>query len=92
MSTGSPAKCTGMSALVRGVIAASDLVEVDVARLQVDVDEDRPRADAQITLAVATKLIAGVITSSPGPTPQARSAISSPSVAEVWVRTGRPPQ
>ena len=45
-----------------------------------------------MTLAVATKLIAGVMTSSPGPMPQASSAISMPAVAEVWLRTGRPPQ
>ena len=45
-----------------------------------------------ITLAVATKLSAGVMTSSPGPMPQASSAISSPAVAEVCVRTGRPPR
>src|SRR6516162_717892 len=45
-----------------------------------------------ITFAVATKLSAGVMTSSPGPMPQASSAISRPAVAEVWVRTGRPPR
>ena len=93
MSTGSPAKCTGISAFVRGVIAASALARSMFRVSEIDVDEHRPRAPTrQITLAVATKLIAGVITSSPGPTPHTRSAISSASVAEVIARTVRPPR
>ncbi len=42
-----------------------------------------------ITLAVAKKLCAGVITSSPGPTPMSSSATCIAAVAEVSVRTGR---
>ena len=39
------------------------------------------------TFALAAKLIAGTITSSPAPTPATSSAISSPAVAEVMTRT-----
>jgi hypothetical protein len=83
MSTGIPAKCTGMMARVRGVMASSTCAR---SRLR----ESRPtstntgRAPTRtITFAVATKLSAGVMTSAPGPIPQASSAISSPAVAEV---------
>src|SRR4051812_47261986 len=44
-----------------------------------------------MTLAVAKKLCDGVITSSPGPTPSISSASCMAPVAEVIVRTGRPP-
>ena len=64
-------------ARVRGVIAASMRVEVDVARARIDIDEHRPGADAQrSTLAVATQDSGVVMTSSPGPTPASASAIS----------------
>ena len=69
-----------------------DLVEVNIARIQSHIHEDRPRPVRVMTLAVATKLKAGVMTSSPAPIPQARSAISIPAVAEVCVRIGRPPR
>ena len=39
------------------------------------------------TFALAAKLIAGTMTSSPSPTPATSSAISSPAVAEVITRT-----
>ena len=42
------------------------------------------------TFALAAKLMAGTITSSPAPTPATSSAISSPAVAEVMTRTWRP--
>ena len=42
------------------------------------------------TFALAAKLIAGTMTSSPAPTPATSSAISSPAVAEVITRTWRP--
>jgi len=42
------------------------------------------------TFALAAKLIAGTITSSPSPMPAISSAISSPAVAEVMTRTWRP--
>ncbi len=92
MSTGRPAKCTGRIARVRGVIAASTWSR---SRLRESSPTSTNTGWAPIrtmTLAVATKLNAGVITSSPEPIPQASSAISSPAVAEVWVRTGRPPK
>ena len=41
MSAGCPAKCTGMIARVRGVIAALDGVRIHVERREVDVDEHR---------------------------------------------------
>ena len=46
---------------------------------------------ASTTLAGATQLNGLVITSSPGPTPATRNAISSAAVAELATRTGRPP-
>ena len=92
MSTGRPAKCTGMMARVRGVIAASTCSR-SMLRESRPTSTNTGRAPTRMmTFAVATKLSAGVITSSPGPMPQASSAISSPAVAEVWLRTGRPPQ
>ena len=45
-----------------------------------------------ITFAVAKKLCAGVITPSPGPTPSISSATCIAAVADVSVRTGRPPR
>jgi hypothetical protein len=92
MSTGSPAKCTGMMARVRGVMAASTASR-SMLRESSPTSTNTGRAPTRtITFAVATKLIAGVMTSSPAPIPQASSAISRPAVAEVWVRTGRPPR
>ena len=92
MSTGRPAKCTGMMARVRGVIAASTCSR-SMLRESSPTSTNTGRAPTRtMTFAVATKLSAGVMTSSPGPMPQASSAISSPAVAEVWLRTGRPPQ
>jgi hypothetical protein len=44
------------------------------------------------TLALAANVIAGTITSCPGPMPQACSATSSAPVADVKVRTMRPPR
>jgi hypothetical protein len=69
-----------------------NLVEINVARIRPTSTKTGRAPTRTMTLAVATKLRAGVITSSPGPIPQARSAISMPAVAEVWVLTGRPPR
>src|SRR6516165_4045642 len=92
MSTGSPAKCTGMIARVRLVMAASACSR-SILRESSPTSTNTGRAPTRtITFAVATKLSAGVMTSSPGPMPQASSAISRPAVAEVSVRTGRPPR
>ncbi len=41
MSAGCPAKCTGMMAFVRGVIARLDTRRVEVERVEVDVHEHR---------------------------------------------------
>ena len=43
MSAGCPAKCTGMIARVRGVIAASTAARIEVERVEVDVGEHRNR-------------------------------------------------
>ena len=92
MSTGRPAKCTGRMARVRGVIAATTWSR-SMLRESSPTSTNTGRAPTRtMTLAVATKLSAGVMTSSPLPMPQASSAISRPAVAEVWVRTGRPPK
>ena len=50
MSTGRPAKCTGMMARVRGVIAASTAVqiEVDAVRLNVHDHGGRPRVNDHV--------------------------------------------
>ena len=92
MSTASPAKCTGMIALVRGVIAASTWSRSRL-RLSSSTSTNTGRAPTRITtLALAAKVMAGTITSSPGPMPHACSATSSAPVAEVNVRTMRPPR
>ena len=81
-----------MIARVRGVIAASTWARSRL-RESSPTSTNTGRAPTRtMTFAVATKERAGVMTSSPLPIPQASSAISSPAVAEVWVRTGRPPR
>ena len=65
--------------------------EIDVARGEVHVDEDRGGAHRSITLPVTKKLCAGVMTSSPGPMPAMRNPTSIAAVADVSVRTSRPP-
>ncbi len=47
MSTGSPAKCTGMMARVLRRDGGRHLIEIDVAREQVDIDEHRLGAHAR---------------------------------------------
>ena len=47
---------------------------------------------SRTTLLVATQVSGVVITSSPGPTPAIRSAISIVQVPELNARTGRPPK
>ncbi len=75
MSAGWPYRCTGMIALVRGVIAASTAVGSIVKVLRVDVDEHRRRARcSRSPTTVATNVNGTVMTSSPGPTPAASSA------------------
>ncbi len=92
MSTGRPAKCTGMSALVRGVMAASAWAR-SMLRVARSTSTNTGLAPTRrMTLGVAVKLMAGVMTSSPGPMPHTCKATSSPPVAEVRERTGRPPR
>ena len=91
MSTAKPAKCTGMMARVLGVMARSTRSRsrfFDASSISTNTGRARTRAT---TLALAAKLIAGTITSSPSPTPAISSAISRPAVADVMTRTRRPP-
>ena len=70
-----------MIARVRGVTAASMRAGVDQVGVVVDaVDEDRRGARPATAAAVAMKVFAGRMTSSPAPMPSARSAISIASV------------
>ncbi len=90
MSTGRPAKCTGMMARVLAVIAAaaSSTSRLRVYRsMSTKTGLARTRAT---TFALAAKLMAGTMTSSPSPTSATSSAISRPAVAEVITRTWRP--
>lgn len=92
MSTGRPARYTGMIAFVRGVIAFSTRPR---SRLRVTGSMSTNTGVApvsRITLLVATHDAGVVITSSPGPTPAIRRPISSVAVPELNTRTGRPPQ
>ncbi len=82
--------CTGMMALVRGVIAASTLL---MSRLCVRASISANTGFAphsRITLDVATHELGVVMTSSPGPTPAMRSPISRVQEPELNVLTGRP--
>ena len=45
MSTGRPAKCTGMMAFVLGRDRGFNLVEIDIAAGEIYIDEYRLRAD-----------------------------------------------
>jgi len=69
-----------------------NLVQVDVACDRVYVGKHRRCADFDDTLGVATHEIGVVMTSSPGPMPAMRKAISIVHVPELKVRTGRPPK
>ena len=78
-----PPKCTGSSALVRGVILLSIWLAsmLRVSGSQSTSTGIPPRCS--ITAAVAVKVIGVVITSSPGPTPTASSARCSAAVHEL---------
>ncbi len=91
-SNGSPAISTGISALVRGPIAASIFAR-SILRVAGSMSTNTGRAPARsITFAVATHDSGVVTTSSPGPMFASASAISSAPVPEVSARTGRPPK
>ena len=72
-----------MIARVRGGDRLVDQRRVEVERVRVDVDEDRGRAASTTVLAEATKENAEVMTSSPGPIPNALRARSRASVPEL---------
>ena len=92
ISTGLPARYTGMIARVFGVIAASTLSR-SMLRVTGSMSANTGVAPtSRITFAVATQEIGVVMTSSPAPMPAMRNAISIVQVPELKVRTGRPPK
>ncbi len=92
MSAQPPYRCTGRMALVRGVIlrATSAGSRLSVSGSISANTTFAPRA--AIALAVEIQLKGVVITSSPGPTPQAIIASSSPAVADVTAKPNCVPQ
>ncbi len=83
ISHGRPAKCTGSSAAVRGVIAAATAAG---SRFIVSGSTSASTGVApvcKIALTVAQNVIGVVITSSPGPTPESTNARCSPAVQEL---------
>jgi len=94
MSSGRPAKCTGRMARGARCDRRRYLLEIDVARVEAHVHEHRaghPRATIDVGGGHEAQRRRDDLIP-PGRLPQASSAISRPAVAEVWVRTGRPPQ
>ena len=86
MSTGLPARWTGISALVRGVIAAS-AASRSMRPWPGSLSTSTGVAPACSTaFAEATNVIAGTRTSSPGPMPSAMSASVSAAVHEARQR------
>ena len=84
-------ECTGSRTRVRAVTAAA-AASRSTLRVAGSTSTKTARAPTRsITFALAKKLCAGVTTSSPGPTPRSSRATSMAPVAEVRVRTGRPP-
>src|SRR5450830_2086909 len=81
-----------MIALVRGVMAASTLSRSMLWVIGSISANTGVAPTSMMTLAVATHEIGVVMTSSPGPMPAMRSAISIVQVPELKVRTGRPPK
>ena len=91
MSTGRPARYTGMMARVCGVMAASTASR-SMLRVRGSISTKTGLAPtATTTLAVATQVTAVVMTSSPGPMPAMRKATSMVAVPLEKARTGRPP-
>src|SRR5690606_27567635 len=77
---------TGMMTLVRGVIAAST-ASGSMHKVSASMSTSTGLAPTcSTTLAVAAKVRAGTITSSPGPTPSATRATWSPAVHELSIR------
>ncbi len=80
MSAGWPYRCTGTIAFVFGVIFSSMRV-TSMLLVRGSMSTNTTRAPAMVTASdVAMKEFAGTMTSSPGPTPSAMSAIAIASV------------
>ena len=91
MSQGRPAMCVGRIARVRGPIRATTAAR---SRLRVPGSTSTNTGVAPtltIMFGAAKNVIAGVMTSSPGPMPHTVSASSSAAVADDTQRTGLPP-
>ena len=85
-------QCVGSSSLVRGVTAAVACEKSMLREARFTSTKTHVAPARSTMLPVTKKLCAGTITSSPGPTPSISSATCIAAVAEVSVRTGRPPK
>ncbi len=91
MSHGKPAKCVGRMAFVRGPMRAATAAR-STLRVPGSTSTNTGVAPTLTTIfGAAKKVIAGVMTSSPGPMPHTYRANSSAAVADDTQRTGRPP-
>src|SRR5262245_11593961 len=81
MSTMAPVMCTGMIALVRGVMAASNS-ETSTQKSSLQSTNFVTAPVSAIAPTVAMNVLAAVMTSSPGPTPRAFNARRRPSVPD----------
>ena len=81
-----------MIAAVRAVIAASRRSRSRLRVRACTSTNTGVAPTASATFALATQLSGDVITSSPGPMPQTRSASSNAAVPELTSLTGRPPK
>src|SRR5471032_286359 len=79
-------------ALVRGVMAAATCSRSIARVIKSQSTKTGCAPTLTIIFMVEKKLCVEVMTSSPGPTPQASSASSMAPVAEVRLRVGRPPK
>ena len=86
-----PPTCTAMIARVRSRDRRLGGGDVDAERVGIDVDETGVALTPARRVATATNVIAGTITSSPSPTPQATSAASSVCVPFVNGQAARGP-
>ena len=92
MSTSEPGQWVGITAFVRGVIAASTCARSMLRVTRSQSTNTGVAPTLTIMLSTVKKLCAHVMTSSPGPTPATCSATSTAAVADVKAFTGRPPQ
>ncbi len=82
MSHGRPAKCVGMIAFVRGPMRASAAARSMLRVVGSTSTNTGVAPTLTIMLGAAKNVIDAVMTSSPGPIPAMRSAISSAAVAD----------